>query len=101
MQVDALRVSEWVEKYCNRYEMNLSHEQRASVEGIARTSFSILTGGPSCGKTTSIKVLFRLLQAMRKRVVLAAPTGRAAQRMSEVIDSEAKTIPYGQKSRAR
>ena len=92
IQVDASRVSEWIEKYCKRYEMNLSHEQRVSVEGIARSSFSILTGGPGCGKTTSTKVLFRLLQAMRKIVVLAAPTGRAAQRMSEVIGSEAKTI---------
>ena len=54
--------------------------------------FSILTGGPGCGKTTTTNILVKLLQAMNKNVLLAAPTGRAAQRMSDVIGVEAKTI---------
>jgi exodeoxyribonuclease V alpha subunit len=70
----------------------LSDEQQASVAGIAGKSFSILTGGPGVGKTVSTRVLVKLLQAMNKRVVLAAPTGRASQRMTEVIGSDAKTI---------
>jgi exodeoxyribonuclease V alpha subunit len=51
-----------------------------------------LTGGPGCGKTTTTLVIARLLEAMRREVLLAAPTGRAAQRMSEVIGREARTI---------
>jgi exodeoxyribonuclease V alpha subunit len=53
---------------------------------------SILTGGPGCGKTTATRVLVSLLEAMKRRVTLAAPTGRAAQRMGEVVGREAKTI---------
>ena len=53
---------------------------------------SILTGGPGCGKTTTTRVIVALLKAMHQRVMLTAPTGRAAQRMGEVIGLEAKTI---------
>ena len=60
--------------------------------GVSHHAVSILTGGPGCGKTTTTLVIVRLLEAMKKRVVLVAPTGRAAQRMSEVIGREAKTI---------
>lgn len=72
--------------------VKLSAEQRAAVEGIAAASFSLLTGGPGCGKTTTMETLVRLMQALGRNVLLAAPTGRAAQRMSEVIGVEAKTI---------
>jgi exodeoxyribonuclease V alpha subunit len=90
--VDMNRVSSWLERYCQKQSIVLSDEQQASVAGIAGKSFSILTGGPGVGKTVSTRVLVKLLQAMKKRVVLAAPTGRASQRMSEVIGYEAKTI---------
>ncbi len=90
--VDQSRINSWLEKYCQKQSIILSEEQQASVAGLAGKSFSILTGGPGVGKTTCTKVLVKLLQAMNKRVVLAAPTGRASQRMSEVIEHEAKTI---------
>ncbi len=90
--VDQSRINSWLERYCQKQSIALSDEQQASVAGIAGKSFSILTGGPGVGKTTCTKVLVKLLQAMNKRVVLAAPTGRASQRMSEVIEYEAKTI---------
>ncbi|NUM58990.1 MAG: AAA family ATPase [Bdellovibrionaceae bacterium] len=90
--VDEARVRSWVAKHCEKNGINLSDEQQAAVCGIAGKSFSILTGGPGCGKTTCTKALVNLLKAMKKRVVLAAPTGRAAQRMTEVIGFEAKTI---------
>jgi exodeoxyribonuclease V alpha subunit len=89
---DAERVHTWVVKYCEKHSIDLSDEQFQAVCGIVGQSFSILTGGPGCGKTTTTKVLVQLLFAMKKKVLLAAPTGRAAQRMSEVIGSEAKTI---------
>ncbi len=89
---DHERVKTWVTRYCTKHSTELSDEQFAAVCGIAGESFSILTGGPGCGKTTTTKVLVQLLNAMKKKVLLAAPTGRAAQRMTEVIGSEAKTI---------
>lgn len=90
--VDSERVTNWVKKYCEKNQISLSEEQNKAVCGIAAQSFSILTGGPGVGKTTCTKVLVQLLLAMKKQVILAAPTGRASQRMTEVIGIEAKTI---------
>jgi exodeoxyribonuclease V alpha subunit len=92
MTVEAERVRSWVTRHCEKHDIALSDEQYAAVCGIAAEPFSILTGGPGVGKTTCTKVLVQLLKAMKKHVLLAAPTGRAAQRMTEVIGSEAKTI---------
>ena len=92
VQIDSERVQSWVSRYCDKYGIQLSDEQYAAVCGIPGESFSILTGGPGCGKTTCTEVLVKLLKAMHLNVTLAAPTGRAAQRMSEVIGLEAKTI---------
>lgn len=89
---DIKRVSDWAHRYCETHSIELSPEQMESVCNIPGAAFSILTGGPGCGKTTTTRVLVRLLLAMKKKVLLAAPTGRAAQRMSEVIGIEAKTL---------
>lgn len=70
----------------------LSRDQREAVEGMIGRGFAILTGGPGCGKTTTLNVFVKLCRAINKKVLLAAPTGRAAQRMSEVIGSDAVTI---------
>ncbi|PSR51909.1 exodeoxyribonuclease V subunit alpha [Adhaeribacter arboris] len=78
--------------FCQVHHITLSEEQRESVLQIASHQLSILTGGPGCGKTTTTRALVGVLQFMSKKVLLAAPTGRAAQRMSEVIGLEAKTI---------
>ncbi|WP_457576026.1 SF1B family DNA helicase RecD2 [Desulfomarina sp.] len=82
----------WIEKYCRRAKLALSDEQMEAVRAVVRSHFSVLTGGPGCGKTTATLVIVRLLEALGKRVLLAAPTGRAAQRMAEVIGREAKTV---------
>ena len=92
LSIDDARVESWVKKYCDKNNITLSDEQKNSVRSVVKYNFSILTGGPGCGKTTTTLVIVKLLEAMRKRVVLAAPTGRAAQRMSEVIGRESKTI---------
>ncbi|HRF90085.1 MAG TPA: AAA family ATPase, partial [Desulfobacter postgatei] len=89
---DQARIDRWVTLYCQRCQMQLSVEQTTAVKGVVQQQFSVLTGGPGCGKTTATRVMVRLLEAMGLKVMLAAPTGRAAQRMSEVIGKPAKTI---------
>lgn len=90
--IDDQRVEQWLQAYSATQNLQLSAEQHNAVAGIAACRCAILTGGPGCGKTTTTKTLVRLLQAMGLDVVLAAPTGRAAQRMGEVIGVEARTI---------
>lgn len=90
--IDLDRVDRWITQYGKKQQLTLSSEQETAVKGIAGWGCSILTGGPGCGKTTTTRTLVKLMQAMGKEVLLAAPTGRAAQRMAEVIGLEAKTI---------
>lgn len=91
-QIDRSRVEGWVSRYCEVSGISLSDEQAAAVNRIVAEKFSILTGGPGCGKTTTTLVIVKLLEVMKLEVLLAAPTGRAAQRMTEVVGQEAKTI---------
>lgn len=90
--VDEKRVSVWIERYCQAKAISLSLEQRDAAKGVVQHQLAILTGGPGCGKTTATLIIVRLLEAMGKEVLLAAPTGRAAQRMTEVIGREARTL---------
>jgi len=91
-QVDKERVADWLRRYCESKQFALSEEQLDAIKGIVSEKFSVLTGGPGCGKTTATLVLVKLLEAMQKKILLAAPTGRAAQRMMDVIGRESKTI---------
>ncbi|WP_319547731.1 AAA family ATPase [Desulfogranum marinum] len=86
------RIRQWVERYTQQVQLALSPEQSEAVCSIANQQCSILTGGPGCGKTTTTKAIVALVLAMGKTVMLTAPTGRAAQRMGEVIGQEAKTV---------
>lgn len=90
--VDTERAGHWLVRYGSKSAIQLSRQQQQSVLGIAGEKCAVLTGGPGCGKTTITRVLVSLMQAMGRSVLLAAPTGRAAQRMSEVIGLEARTI---------
>ncbi|MFO7751031.1 MAG: AAA family ATPase [Desulfobacteraceae bacterium] len=92
LDVDRARVERWISLYCSSQNIALSDEQKASVQEIVCEGFSVLTGGPGCGKTTTTLVLVKLIQAMGVKVLLTAPTGRAAQRMTDVIGQESKTI---------
>ena len=85
-------IDRWLEKQCRNNSITLTSEQAGAVKTAATKNFSILTGGPGCGKTTTTLIIVRLFEFLGARVVLAAPTGRAAQRMSEVIGREAKTL---------
>ena len=66
--------------------------QKTALEKALSHNLLVLTGGPGTGKTTTIKGLIALLEARKKKIALAAPTGRAAKRMSEATGHEAKTI---------
>lgn len=66
--------------------------QVLAIETALRKNLMILTGGPGTGKTTVIKGIIELLSSMGKTIALAAPTGKAAKRMSELTGRQAKTI---------
>ncbi len=70
----------------------LATQQRQAVQMALTHKVSILTGGPGTGKTSTIRAILRLLQTKRKQALLAAPTGRAAKRLSESTGQEARTI---------
>ncbi|MBQ6441145.1 MAG: ATP-dependent RecD-like DNA helicase [Lachnospiraceae bacterium] len=70
----------------------LAPEQAEAVRSAARNGLFILTGGPGTGKTTTINAIIRYFEAEGLDLFLAAPTGRAAKRMSEMTGFEARTI---------
>lgn len=69
-----------------------SASQMAAVDAVSRSALSIITGGPGVGKTTIIAELVRRAECAKLKVVLAAPTGRAAKRLSEATRRNAATI---------
>lgn len=73
-------------------EPELSDEQCKAMETILSAQMSLLTGGPGTGKTTMIRALCHCIQEEGGRVLLAAPTGRAARRLGEAAGLEAKTL---------
>lgn len=89
---DVNKLESWLSKYVSLENIQLSQEQQAAVIGTISQRVAILTGGPGCGKTTTTKTIVKLALMQKKHVVLAAPTGRAAQRMSEVIGLSALTL---------
>jgi exodeoxyribonuclease V alpha subunit len=75
-----------------RDDVTFAPLQKQALEKALSHNLLVLTGGPGTGKTTTIKGLIALMEARKKRIALAAPTGRAAKRMSEATGYEAKTI---------
>jgi len=66
--------------------------QKEAIKSAAGSRFMVLTGGPGTGKTTITMAIIRIFKQMNRRVMLAAPTGRAAKKMSEATGMEAKTV---------
>ena len=81
-----------VEEIQRRQGITYAPLQRQAVEMVARQGVVILTGGPGTGKTTAVRGIVALLEKMGLDILLAAPTGRAAKRMSELTGREAQTI---------
>ena len=90
--VDKARVRSWLARFMAQADVQLSPQQQQAVELAASQRVLILTGGPGTGKTFTTRTIVALWKAMGKEIVLASPTGRAAQRLSEVTGHEAKTI---------
>jgi exodeoxyribonuclease V alpha subunit len=80
---------EWIER---RGGLRLSPAQSQAVASAFEHKVLIITGGPGTGKTTLLKALIQILEAKKLRVVMAAPTGRAAKRLTEATGKEAKTV---------
>jgi exodeoxyribonuclease V alpha subunit len=92
VEVDAARVQRWIDGYTTKMGITLSTQQRYAVERAAAERVLVLTGDPGCGKTFTTRTIVALWKAMGKRLALAAPTGRAAQRLTELTGREAKTV---------
>lgn len=83
------KVIEMVQRECGiRYD----DVQVEAIKTAAKTKFMVLTGGPGTGKTTTTLGIIKVFQKISAKVLLAAPTGRAAKRLSEATAMEAKTI---------
>ena len=72
--------------------IDFAANQREAIKTALTAKVMLLTGGPGTGKTTTTIGMIRLFEALEKRVLLAAPTGRAAKRLNETTGREAKTI---------
>ncbi len=73
-------------------DIELSEKQKEAVKEINENNLLIITGGPGTGKTTIIKAIIDIYEEIGKKVVLAAPTGRAAKKMTEATGKEASTL---------
>ena len=94
-RLQAFRALDWDKAFAWIDETNairLTEQQKAAIRMALTEKVSILTGGPGTGKSTITGSLIRLLKTRGSSVLLAAPTGRAAKRLSEATGLEAKTI---------
>jgi exodeoxyribonuclease V alpha subunit len=87
--IDQSKAVEWVQ---GQLSITLAPRQIEAVRGAVENKLMIITGGPGTGKTTIINAIIKIFSRLGVKVVLAAPTGRAAKRMSEATGHEAKTI---------
>jgi exodeoxyribonuclease V alpha subunit len=83
------RAIPWVEE---KTGLRLSESQRAAVAQAVNGKVTVLTGGPGVGKTTVVNSILRIIRAKGVKVLLCAPTGRAAKRLAESTGTEARTI---------
>ncbi|WP_315168138.1 ATP-dependent RecD-like DNA helicase [Metaclostridioides mangenotii] len=85
-------IDEQIREVEDEEEIELANNQIAAVKECIDNGLVIITGGPGTGKTTTINSIIKVFEKNKKEVVLTAPTGRAAKRMSETSNKEAKTI---------
>ncbi|HTG35987.1 MAG TPA: ATP-dependent RecD-like DNA helicase [Thermoanaerobaculia bacterium] len=89
MEIDLDRALDWFEK---TERISLARQQRQAIRAGLTRKMLVITGGPGTGKTTLVRGIVKILEKKRQRVLLAAPTGRAAKRMAEATGAEATTL---------
>ena len=87
--INSQKALEWVEE---RLGITLAERQREAVLLSTNSKVLIITGGPGTGKTTIIRAILKIFEMLKVNIILCAPTGRAAKRMSEATGFPAKTI---------
>ena len=88
-EMDSEKAVEWVQ---GKLSLNLAEKQVEAIKSAANDKVLVITGGPGTGKTTIIKSILTIFSKITDRILLAAPTGRAAKRMTDATGYEAKTI---------
>lgn len=88
-EIDVDKALSWVEE---KIGISLAASQRDAIRAATKEKVLVITGGPGVGKTTIVKAIIEIFAAKKLTVALAAPTGRAAKRLSESTGREAKTI---------
>jgi len=88
-KIDAEKALGWIQE---QLSINLAEKQIEAIGCASKNKVMIITGGPGTGKTTIINAVLKIFSAIKANIMLAAPTGRAAKRMSETTGHEAKTI---------
>ncbi len=88
-KIDLDKAVAWAEK---KVRLSLANQQRRAVRLATEAKVMVITGGPGVGKTTLVNAILKILAAKGLTVVLCAPTGRAAKRLSEATGMTAKTI---------
>lgn len=88
-EIDADRALAWAE---SKMQLVLAGAQRRAIASAVTSKMSVITGGPGVGKTTIIRALVEILSIRKLKIGLAAPTGRAAKRMSESTGMKAVTL---------
>jgi exodeoxyribonuclease V alpha subunit len=88
-EIDADKALPWIEQ---KTGLSLADSQAEAIRLTLRSKVTVITGGPGVGKTTIVNSILRILAAKRVNLLLCAPTGRAAKRMTEATEREAKTI---------
>ncbi len=93
-EIDDLKIDidKELEEFQEKEGIELAVAQKQAVRSAFQNGVMVLTGGPGTGKTTTINTIIRLFKLNKNKVLLAAPTGRAAKRMTETTGEEAKTI---------
>lgn len=91
-EIDGHEVDEAISSIEEEMSIKLAAEQRIAVYNAVKSGVSIITGGPGTGKTTIINAIIRYFEYRADKVMLAAPTGRAAKRITESTGYKAKTI---------
>jgi exodeoxyribonuclease V alpha subunit len=87
--IDFEKALVWVQQ---KTRVELAAAQRNAIQTALTSKISVITGGPGVGKTTIVNNIVKILRAKSGKVLLAAPTGRAAKRMSEATGAPAQTI---------